>query len=369
MLYYLIPLVLIFIAAIEHDYNNNNVYGFKILWWIIFLYLTLLMGLRYEVGGDTINYMNFWETQQGISHWKFTFKGYFAPGYSLLTAFSYTLSSNYFVFQFIHSILFNILLFVFFSRNTKYRFASLFVVFFLVYLYFATEILRESLAVLVFLFNSKNIEKRRWIRYYLGVALSCMFHYSAIILFFVPLVTRIRFNKFYILLCVIVLIFSALLAHVFDGFTNLPFINNKLSSYIEEGSQGKLADTMRVLRLFVFPTALAVLYKYGMHTKIRYENYIAIYALLGLASLFVPTIFSRLTNYFIIFYLISFAELMIESLKKTIIPRHNAMIVLCCFVIIYGSEHIFYKKYTRWIPYYSIMNPHHVNRDNYHNLD
>lgn len=371
MLYYLIPLIVIFFAALKYDLNESKGQGKYFVWGLLYVYLTVLMGLRFEVGGDTINYMNFWKSQEDISHWEFTFKGYFAPGYSLLTALSYTISPGFYVFQFLHAVILNTLLFIFISQSTEYKFTAFLFVFFLIYLYFATEILRESIAVIIFLLNIKNLEKHKWLRYYLGAFISILFHFSAIILFFIPLISKIKFNKFYFFYVAVVLTLSITMSKILYVLTNVSIISEGVSKYVEDGSHGLLADTMRTLRTFIFPAFVVYFAKYCMHISVKYENYIAIYTLLGLASLFSPIIFSRFTNYFIVLYAISFGEIIIKSIKnkKSVAFRHNAIVLLLCFIFLYGSEYVLYKRYTRWIPYYSIFNPHHVNRDNYNNIN
>ncbi len=366
MIYYLIPLVIVLYAAIKYDLNNRKSHSQYVVWAFLFVYLTLLIGLRFEVGGDTLNYMGMWKWQKDLSAWKFSLKEYFAPGYSLLCSISYTISPNFYVFQLIHSLIFNTLLFVFLSRTTKYKYSALFFVFVLTYLYFSTEILREAIAVLIFAFNYTNLLKRRWIKYYIGVLFCLMFHFSAIILVFLPFVKWIKIDRNYIWCCIFIVIIGLSFSKFIGYFNDTSILADQASRYLGQTTHGKFADAMRLLRLFLFPLFLVILMKYGMHKDIRFENMLAIYILFGLASFFYPIIFARFANYFILFYAISFAEIVIDSIKihrKSF--RNNTLILLVSFMIIYGSDYIMYHKYIRWVPYYSIMNPKHIDRDNY----
>ena len=91
-------------------------------------------------------------------------------------------------FQLLHIIILNSCLFYFISKSTEYRFSALFFCFIYYYLYFSTEILRESLAIFVFVLNYKNYEEGNWFKYYCGVCIAILFHISAVILIVFPFV-------------------------------------------------------------------------------------------------------------------------------------------------------------------------------------
>ena len=104
MLYYIIPLFVCLIAIFRYDMAQTRQREGKLVWIFLYVYLIVLMGYRYEVGGDTLNYMGYWNYQEDLSDWQLTFKEQFAPGYSLLCALSYTLSPEFYVFNtFIYS--------------------------------------------------------------------------------------------------------------------------------------------------------------------------------------------------------------------------------------------------------------------------
>ncbi len=367
MLYYTIPLLILLFAAIKYDINGDKGSGKYVIWGIIFIYFTLLIGLRFEVGGDTIAYMGYWQWQKDITYWQFSLTEYFAPGYSLLTALCYTFSTEFYFFQIIHSLIFNTLLFVFLSRSTSYKFSALIVVFILSYLYFSTEILREAIALLIFAFNANNLRKGRWISYYVLVLCSLMFHFSAIILVILPFIAKINVNKQFPFYCVLIICISAILPQIIGiVFGDSSVLANYANRYIADSTHGKLADAMALLRGFVFPLFFVLIVKYGMNKPVKYENFIMIYMLLGLAAFFYPIIFARLSNYFVLFFAISLTDVFIDCIKaQHVAAKHNALILIMSFIIIYGSDYIMYDKYTRWVPYYSVFNPHNVDRDNY----
>lgn len=363
MIYYLIPLFVCLIGAIEYDINQKG--KGRVLWTFLYIYSIVLIGARFEVGGDTINYMGFWNMQTDLSQWTFNIKEYFAPGYSLLCALSYTISSEFYIFQFIHAIILNTLLFLFIYKKSTYKFTVLIIIYWITYLYFTTEILREALAVLIFTYNYSNLKRHKWFNYYLGVIISILFHYSSLMLIFLPFITWIKFDKLYIYCCIITCIALLSFSSIVGIFESIAIIGDKITGYAEDTTHGMLADFMALLRGFIFPLGVVLLMKFGMHRTVKYENMIAVYTLFHLASYFSPIIFSRFANYFVIFYAIFLGDILINCIRTSIIGKKNAIIVIVFFIFLYGSDYVMYQKYIRWIPYYSIWNPKQVNRDNY----
>lgn len=366
MILYIFPILVILYAIIQYDIANHKNGCENIIWHGLYIYFIILLGLRYGVGGDTINYMNDYIWRQPLSSWKPTLLDSFQPGYTFLCAIAKSVSDEFYVFQFLHAFLFNSLLFVFISKNSKYRFSSLLAVYILCYIYFTTEILRESLAVMVFLFNYSNFESNRWGRYYVGVLFGCLFHISAIFLVLLPLIKWLKFNKYYLLTMIVVIPLMFFLQNILGLITNLTLVGDKVSSYIDDTTHGILADTLTLFRYSVFPMLFVILIKYGLHRSLKYENAIAMMTIFGIAAYFSPIIFSRAVNYFIIFFAISFSSVIIDLIKtKRARMAVNVVIILTSFLFVYGSEYVLYGRYKRFIPYYSIFNPVSVDRDNY----
>ena len=122
MLPYLIPFFFSVLCAIRYDINNRKDEG-KIFGYIfLFIYLTLLIGLRYRIGGDSLTYEGVYEHEKDLSTWYFTFMHIYQPGFTFLFALAKTISPNFVSFQLLHISVVNILLFIFIWKNTKYRF-------------------------------------------------------------------------------------------------------------------------------------------------------------------------------------------------------------------------------------------------------
>lgn len=365
MLVYIVPLFIILAGIIQCDLYGSQK-AVKPIMGVLFLYFTLMIGLRYGLGGDTLNYMGDYQWRVPIGVWVPSIFDHYQPGYAFLCALGKTISPDFYVFQFIHVIILNTFLFIFIYKNTESRFLPLLFVYITSYIYFTTEILRESLAVMVFLFNYKNLSNGKWLKYYLGVVLSCMFHISAVFLLVLPLIKWVKFDKRYIYMLFIISVFAIGVEKVFNIIASIAIVGDKLSLYRDMESIGLLAGMMNLLRRAVFPIAFVLLTKYGMHKEVRFETPIAMMTLAGIAAFFFPLIFGRVVNYFIIFFAVSFGDAMADLLKSSAkVLINNAKFLIILFVMIYMSNHIMYRAYTRFIPYYSIFNPVLVDRDNY----
>ena len=358
---YIIPLFLTILSIILYDFNNHK--GKGAMYFCIYLYLVFLIGLRYEVGGDTINYMGYFSWQDDLDNFTFSFGEQFQPGYNFLVAVSKSISPQFYVFQFIHSVIINSLLFIFIRNNTKYIFSALLCLYFVAYLYFTCEILRESISILIFAFLYKPLLQNRWVVYFSGVAVCVLFHLSSIILLIFPFLTSLKFDKKYLVILCIAAICMLFLNRLLNGVTELIFIGDKLAAYSGE-SHGYLADLLFSLRKGIFPIVFSIIIKFGCRKVLPFENQLAILGLFGVMAFFNPVIFGRITNYVIIFFILSFSSEMInffKSHKKNLI--HNAAVLCILFTFVYGSGFTMYNIYKLYIPYSSNINPVSYNRN------
>ena len=368
---YVIPLIIYLFGFFYCDLKKSKKFS-PFLQIITFVYLTLLIGLRFEVGGDTINYMYDYEWRVPLSEWTPSLLDKFQPGYVFLCSLAKSISPDFYVFQLIHVFILNLFIYIYVNKTAEYKFLSFAAVYFLCYIYFSTEILRESLAVLVFLFNYDNYRNSRWLKYYWGVLISCLFHISAVFLLILPVLSWLKFDRKFIFILLVGVFAVVFLDEIFILLSRVAVVGEKVSAHAGMSSLGFFADLMGVLRRTIFPCMAICLIKYGMKLKFKFENPIAIMALFGVASFFSPIIFGRSVNYFIIFFAIAFADAIgTMVISKRVACRNNAKILILTFLLVYGSEYVMYNRYERFLPYYSIFNPISVNRDNFdrNNID
>lgn len=362
---YLIPILVTIYGAIQYDINGRKGIGQIFCAVFLFVYLVALIGFRFEVGGDTLNYMGYYDWQDDLSDWTFSFKEQFQPLYSLLCAIAKTIHPDFYVFQLIHAVLFNSMLFYFIYKSTHYRFLALFFSLLVFYLYFSTEILRESLAVGVFLLNYRNLKDGRYLLYYLGVFISILFHLSALILVLLPFIKWVKLNWLYWIILFVTVLAMTQLQSFFALFDSYAQIANKIDAYNEAGFGGYLFSALNILRYMFFPLFLCFIAKKFFHERLQYENMLCILSIISVCSLFSFIIFNRFINYFLPFLVLSMTEILMQIIRRFHFKQY-AMVFISFVLIVYGSYYIYLDMYIRWVPYYSIFNPVHVmTRDNF----
>ncbi len=362
MVPYLIPVLISILCAIQYDINGRKGIG-KQLWFIfLYIYLTLLVGLRYHVGGDSLVYEKVFDViTNDLSTWHFTFVDIYQPGFTFLYALSRSISPEFYCFQIIHALILNTLLFLFISKYSKYRFLSLLLIEYAMYLYFSTEILREALAVLIFTFNYPNYREKKWIKYLIGVAISILFHISASFLLIIPFLHSLKFNRKFFFFCLGLFAFIPVLYKVF-GTASDNIIAHKISRY-KVIFFGYFETFSYVLSGAIFPIFI-LWYLKKNKIESRFETLICIQIIFGLASVVNPIIFGRLTNYFVLFFLLTLAELFHTELRsRSRILKRNSLIIALFFVLTYSPQYLNQGKYIRYIPYSSILNPVEYERD------
>lgn len=163
----------------KKDFINKSFWSTEIL--IILLLFTIFFGIRYDVGKDYINYLTSYLNGSYVN-------GKYEPLFFLITDICYGFDIHptiYFsIFCFIQ------IFFFFYSfKNERYLYPLL-----VVFLFFNGEfltwmnIIRQSLAMCVWLYSINFINEKKLFHYFAFGVIACLFHRSAIVLFvFYPL--------------------------------------------------------------------------------------------------------------------------------------------------------------------------------------
>lgn len=360
IIFYLISISITLFCIFIYDFSNFT-RGKKCCWILILIYLIFLIGFRYKVGGDTLTYMSWFHLASDLNSWQLIdIKSPFEPGFTLLVAIAKSINPNdFYILQLIHATIFNLMLFYFISANTKYRFSALLFSFLIYYIYFSTEILRESISVFIFTLNINSFINQKWLKYYSGIILCMFFHFSASFLLLLPLFRNIKFNKSFLSILFIVILFGIGLKQILPLLNNIPGIGSRIESYNKNDFAGYLWAALRFLQYSVVPFLALFFSHKSLHKIPKYEFAYLILILLGFGVIFNPVIFSRFANYFIPLYSLSLAELICSSIRNLNI-NHKLIGLTLSFLSFfsYGSYYMHLNFYERWLPYSSIFNPH-----------
>ena len=361
---YLVPILLCLLGHYLYDRPGKGKKG-RGLWVVLYLVLVLIFGLRYKVGGDTYNYMNFFEWSPTLSNWTLLNAAGYEPGFSLLTAAVRTVSDSVFVFQTVISALMTGLLMRFVARNTRFPYLAMLLIFVAIYPYFSTEVMRESLALSGLLTIYPLLEKKRYLLYFLLSALLCTFHISAVICFFLPLLRFLRFDRRLLPYLLVVLVLSLLFIPVLDRLSSIP-VFERLGGYVHQQYVGYAWVGLRFIYFALIPILLLYVCKTRYRIPVPFESVICLQILFGFALWSIPVVFQRLINYTVVFYLVAAAELLGTLLRDRFFFKNTskrafsarktlsrALIVLT--LVAHSSYYIHLRFYQMFLPYHSVF--------------
>lgn len=382
MLYFFI--VLLFVAGIILFDNKGQDPSKDIFYLFLAFTVFLLWGLRYHLGGDSLSYEESFYTEmptlgqlQGYK-WK---DSHYQPFWLLLVAFTKTIFGSFTFLQIIHSAIVNFGVFAIIKRYTSHIFSASLMYFVALSPLFCAEVMRESLAIIPFLFALRYYVEKKWFRYYSLVLVSLMFHMGAVFLLLLPLF-RFFFMKQWRLYQIVIMVVIALGASVAIGdildelFLFVDFgdtYERRLAYYVEKHEDassmnaGILGTNIGIRYLLdIFSYTLCILLSRNMHVRDKEFLTITLNASLFLNLLtYVLGLFAgRWFHYFNVLFYIALAEILFSfELDKQILYKGCKMFLLswCIFntVWYYSSINPVHdiKLYEQYYPYHSVFNP------------
>ena len=363
---YFLPLFLMIIGFKVYDRPNAQRKGMT-LWLFVFILLVLIIGLRYKVGGDTYNYMNYFANSPELTYWEPFDSSGFDPGFSLLTSTIKTFTDNLYIYQTIIAFLQTCMLMVFIRRNTPYKFLALLLLYISMYLYFSTEVIRETLVIGGFLLAYPLLERKKHVSYYIVSLLLLTLHSSAVLCLFLPLIRNLTLNRKFIIYVLLFIVLGFAMAAVMQRLGSF-FIFRKLLRYYEHSYVGYAWSGFRFIYFSILPLWFLYLSKNRLRLNVKYENIICLQILMGIGLWFVPIVFQRLINYTIVFYLVSLAHVIgtcsrdFQYRRKISVNAYKSRcqlvsILLFFTILAHSSYYIHLDFYERYIPYHSVFDP------------
>lgn len=365
MIYFYIFFLLIFLCY-NFDFSNKG--GKDSAYWTTCLILILLAGFRYRVGGDTLNYMYTHELIPQFTIYNILprINGVRAEqGWIMLTSLAKLIGPDFYWVQLIQAAIVNIAFFTFFKRYTKYCFSCVLFYYICAYFYFNFEILRESLAVSIFLlFSIRYLAEKKYLKYFLSIIVTMAFHSSAILLVIIPtlynLVNRKEAN--FLVICTIIYVFGLFLNPLFNQLIiGLGLFSDKFGTYLDYN----FTIFGKIMGYILYVLLPLIVYHYAKKYESPSRYFLVIYALIG-ASTSLFSIFFRFINYFTPFLILNIALIFVEVLlnSKTRTRIENSIIYIL-FIVVFFNQRIFvtvdknnnYKWYSYWYPYHSIFDP------------
>ena len=316
---YFLTVIAFLILTYVYDYRRCE--KGKLLWWIVMLVvLILISGMRYKMGTDSIKYENYYNWMHSITELKpADFQNTrFAPLYIILSSLCRTISSDFILLQFVLAIIVNTTIFYFLWNNSRHPYMAALLYLFFLYINLNMEVLRESLAVSVFLWSWPSFYKRKWIKYYMYCVLGFFFHISSLVMIFLPMlqipfIKRLLLPGMHTLIMVpLILIGSFVANYYFFDIIQLIAITDNMANRAEFYSGTRLSgNTLNILG------SLMLMFKYAIYPlvalyflrklkadsspkmeQIQVMTMVSLYV--GLVTIGI-TMFLRFNNYFLFF--------------------------------------------------------------------
>lgn len=363
MVYLLLLILLLFGIAI-FDGRGGKSRGAK-YFWFCYIALTLVFGLRYRVGGDTLNYMFKYSIMPPLSDLSLSdiLLMQVEPAFATLMAFFKQYTDSFYGVQLVESAFVNFVWFKLIYERTDRIFLGAVLYFLMNSFYFNTEIMREGFAVAIFVLAYKRLEQGSLLKYYGILSIGVLWHFSSLFMLFVPLFRKYATDlKRTCLIIVAVLLVSTVAQsffHLFGGYLAVK-VSNSSTYYFS--IWGQLAS---VLKFVVFPYLIMSLYRRytGAGFNDAKVRFILVQMIYGSMALGEYAMLMRLSNYMQPFFLVILVEVLGYVSYSKYKRRMTAIciygIIAFCYIMPYTKDVSHIEKgarfYCRWYPYHSII--------------
>lgn len=352
---------------------------------ILLLFVTIA-GIRYRVGGDTLGYYDKFDNIPYLSELpSFNFQdAQYNFSWYLFSSIAKSINNSFYSFQILHSVVVNCIIFWFFGRFAINKFFILPFYFFLYYFYFNMEILREALAICVFLISIPYLLERKFIKYYFMVFIAFTFHSSALVLVFIPIfLSKYKLKTQIITIITVGVIFSTLINNSFLMAIGLDKIFGASAMFYLDKNvniNGVIYQLLKLLPFFsVFVISSRNKYNPDDRKLYEFDYFIYPYLLIGVIAAFIPGIY-RFQNYLIIPVLVYIVNQFYYFLlnKKRFSKSYLQVSVFISIIVMFQFYYFLRdeseiskvpgtKMYDLFYPYFSIFDERlHAEREMFH---
>lgn len=365
---------LVLLDAIYRKSKTICVANFYCLF-LLFLLLVCVTGFRYRVGLDTLNYMENYSQVPLLADysWEYFLEGSYEFLYVLLANISRIFSDSFFSFQFLQTVIVNIVIFRFAIRYSANAYLYIFLYIMMAYLYFNTEILRESIAICCFILSWKYLQNGNYKKYYVWIAIALLGHYSAFFCLFLPFFKKMRLETNFLFVLSAVSFISILGVVLVVNYIDLlvPILPKnllgKIYGYFVNDYNGLGIMGMLFGLIFNVCTPLILIYLSKKRNVIRnseIEPFICLYVIVSVLGIFF-IIFSRFNNYLLPIYILYLCNFISE--RRGCFKRQSALNIVFTGWVLLAFIYPYLKStedvasgthfYNGWVPYHSVFDP------------
>lgn len=329
--------------------------------------LTLIAGLRYKVGGDTISYheqYRYWPTINEFSI-NFSHNSRYAIGYQLLWSLCKSINIDFWFYQMAHAVIVNSTFFYLFKKTNR-TFLAILLYFLYSYFFYNMEILRAAISVCIFIYSLKFYAERKWFSYYGCALFALLFHTESIVLLLFPLLSYLKRIKTNLYGLLGIVIFSFILLNIFNF---IPIVNNFII-YLGIMQDG-LANFYSNIRDYNFnaiifvilqiASPIIILYVQRDNKRFQYKEFLILYIALTILTLKYTVFFIRINDFITPILLFCMADIFSISqpdyVKKNTVLKRTMITLFICVSFFNYTKNSYYPEYKKYYPYSSVLNP------------
>lgn len=363
---YLSILLIILLLTYQYDIKSAKQDKWLFYWSLCFIFICL-SGFRYHIGIDPLFYEESWDTYPDF--WNFNWRqdienfqripatSRYHIGWIFYVMILQTISKQFFILQLTNAILINIAIFKIIKKYTPYIFTTILIYYCtFTFIEFNFELMRETVAVAIFLLWGVNYYlKKRWIKYYFVVVLAYFFHPSSMMMFVLPIIRNFNLRTWqYVIIFVLPGLLIGLGGRIFIG--NILNIVLGEDAYATEYFSGGKENNFNYFLMYAYrPSALLLLYlvfkKYVIHKEFIPVFFFSIFFMYVGALVYTA---ARFVNYVIIIDYV-----LIGSILYSLARKFKTIIVMPIYLFLLYLPNIY--QYTtpetlaRHYPYRSIF--------------
>lgn len=377
MFYIIIAIALLFLSIKYKDKTKTgNASYSQRLYWFLFFVLFIIPAIRYRVGGDTLEYMDEYYLFPSLK--ELTLSSFsefrYQPLWILFVALLKSVSQEFVFLQIVHAFIINFVLFKVFAKYCNNVYLAVFLYYINSYFLFNFEVIREALAICVFLLGLEYCRNGKWLKY-ITISIICfLIHDSAIVFFLVPILygRKISFNNIWLLVVfsVACILISSYIIEImsFFAFISETFIlrANEYMVSLDSFNSNSIIYRLIISVLFPFVVYYICTIKKGIKTPV--DDFALFYFVIGIISSCIPPLY-RFGNYQFVFSIIYLAccynEYKLHYTKSILLTY---LLCGCILFIGYFKIYSYFFKDTAYIesntrgyvlfyPYHTVFDP------------
>lgn len=376
---YIVVLFILLLLSFYYDINGRT--KNRDFWYNVMLVVFILIaGLRWRLGVDTPNYLgDFYHRYPTLEDFSIDDYGIAkSPFFVLINSIVKSLGGRFYIVQLIQATIVNVLVFRYIKRHSAYIFTCLFFYSFICYFTYNMETMRAGISIVICLFANDYILDKKWLKGYLLYLLALMFHPQTIVMFVLPLLFFMRFNKKGIILLIMAFFIGRILNEVLHDYLFLfegdDALERKATMYVDSEKYGEQGGNLNFYIAQIFFPIMFLLFSLFYIKKDNPKSEILKlepFLMIGIAFIIIRAnlnIAYRFVDVYKIYFVFFFSELFVKlivnakKLDKAVAYTRSFAILfpIIFFYLIYQYED--QQKGHRYIPYNSIFE-RRVNKD------